>query len=108
MVGEVTGAFVGGDVTVVFVGTGVTGVLLVRGDVTVAFVGAGVTGVFIGAEVVTSQLSVQRCVSSCIHQNTRSTKRACIQRTILDGESSRARPALSIGGHPSFGQTCQP
>jgi hypothetical protein len=57
VVGEVIGALVGGDVTVAFVGAGVTGAL-VGGDVTVAFVGAGVTGVFVGAGVETSQLSV--------------------------------------------------
>jgi len=52
VVGEVTGAFVGGDVKVAFVGAGVTGVLLVGGDVTVAFVGAGVTGVLlVGGDV---------------------------------------------------------
>ena len=52
VVGEVTGAFVGGDVKVAFVGAGVTGILLVGGDVTVAFVGAGVTGVLlVGGDV---------------------------------------------------------
>jgi len=50
VVGEVTGAFVGGDVTVAFVGAGVTGVL-VGGDVTVAFVGAEVMGVLVGGDV---------------------------------------------------------
>ena len=68
VVGEVTGIFVGGDVTVAFVGAGVTGVIvgggvtvacvgarvaraLAGGDAPVAFVGAGVTGVFVGGDV---------------------------------------------------------